>query len=225
MLKRTAIAVMHCCFAGVCVQAGELEVGFRLESKKGQKSPVVMERISCKNAYGQLRDGEAVLSVGGIAANTQKAIAKLLEKKKAGETIVVIVQCGHKAESISIKIEDKTDVQARHKRNAEAERRRWAGEGVPAIDSSPPLEVQRRQKVNLERKALERQAKELDWPAKESTERNHSWPGRVLLAGWRSDAALDCSARCDASRRRQWFSSLTARPSRVDASAYTTATP
>lgn len=167
MCKRAVIAVAYLCCASVSIYAAELEIGFRLELKKGQKSPVIVERISCTNAYGKLRGGEVVLSVGGIAVKNQKAIDKLLEKKKAGETIVLVVQRGQRAESISIEIEDKADVLAKHKRNAEAERRRWAGEGIPAIDSQAPPEVQRLQRARLELKARERQAKELDQAAEE----------------------------------------------------------
>lgn len=160
MNPRAAIAVACFWLPGACVYASPLEIGFRLEWKKGQKSPVVVERIECTNAYGKLRDGEVVLTVGGIAIRNQKALDKLLEKKKAGETIDVVVQRGRKPEAISIKIEDAEAVQAKHKRNAEAERRRWAGEGVPAVDSAASPEVQRRQRAQLELKALERQAEE-----------------------------------------------------------------
>lgn len=160
MNPRTAIAVVCFCFPSVCVHAGTLEIGFRLEWKKGQKSPVIAERVECTNAYGALRDGDTVLSVGGVVVKNQKALDKLLEKKKAGETIDVVVQRGPNPQSIKIKIEDATTVQARHQKNAEAERRRWAGEGVPAIDSAASPEVQRRQRAQLELKALERQSRE-----------------------------------------------------------------
>ena len=116
------------------------DAGFRVTNEKGKA--VVKERLAGSSAYSKIQPGDVILSLGGVAVRDDKSVQKAASKRQIGEKAKVVVMRAGQKIIVEITIEDEAKLRAVAEKNAEAERRRWAGEGVRGIDSrASPAEL------------------------------------------------------------------------------------